>query len=78
MQWGLNGKPTWHARRDVAVFFHPIFFGMLLGVFAFRWSTPVDTAWPQEWIVMRIVFSGAAVVACWLHLRYAAHQLSPT
>ena len=78
MQWGLDGKPTWRARRDVAVFFHPVFFGLLLGLFACRWGASANMAWPQEWVSIRIAFAGAAVLACWLHLRYAARQLSPT
>ena len=75
MQWGFDGKPAWYAKRDLAVFFHPVFFGFMLACFAARVGTAEA---PQDWIAIRIITAGVFVLSCWLHLRFASRQLSPT
>jgi hypothetical protein len=75
MQWGLDGKPTWRARRDVAVFFHPVFFGFMLAAFAVRAG---EGEAPADWIAIRIASAGLFVLTCRLHLRFASRGLSPT
>ena len=79
MQWGLDGKPTWRAKRDVAVFFHPVFFGVMLTLFALPRAAEADAgAGLGDWVAIRIAAAALFVLACWLHLRFAARQLSPT
>ena len=75
MQWGFDGKPAWYAKRDLAVFFHSVFFGFMLACFAVRVGI---TETQQDWIAIRILSAGVFVLSCWLHLRFASRPLSPT
>lgn len=75
MQWGFDGRPTWRARRDVAVFFHPVFAALMMGGFA-AIRVPEEAA--AMWGGVRLFQAATLLLAAWLHLRYAARNLSPT
>jgi hypothetical protein len=61
MQWGFDGKPTWHAPKRVAIWVVPAF---MLVVRLFIWAAmtwlPARVHWPELGIVM-LALIGAGV-----------------
>ena len=63
MQWGFDGKPTWHAPKRLAIWAVP---ASMLGVRLFIWAAmtwaPARVQWPELAIVLLALIAAATHV----------------
>lgn len=77
MQWGLHGRPTWRAPRDLALSFTPVLAGLTLIPTALASLLgPLEGADARRYFGVLIVMGSAWVGAHALHLKWVRSWLA--